>query len=213
MAVLNRAGVLGIYLRPSPKEQLRVGTLVRDASGVMTFDVDENYIRLGERDLSSAWRGKARPTTSRSHACATGTTSRRAATNLPSYFENLLPEGALLELVEKEFGTGAFDSFDVLRKLGMDLPGAILARAEAGDEPPAARMTPSAKPTAPKVIRFSLAGVQLKFSMRSVNRRLTMPGVDESGDVILKLPTTTFPGLPEAEYTALQLAKLAVSIP
>jgi len=209
MAVLNRAGVLGIFLRPSPKEQLRVGTLVRDASGVMAFEVDENYIRLGEKRpiVSLAWKG-ATDDLSIARLRNRNDKSTRGNT-LPPYFENLLPEGALLELVEKEFGTGAFDSFDVLRKLGMDLPGAILARAEAGDEAPAARMTPSAKPTAPKTIRFSLAGMQLKFSMKSVNRRLTMPGVDEGGDVILKLPTTTFPGLPEAEYTALQLAKLA----
>jgi serine/threonine-protein kinase HipA len=209
MAVLNRAGVLGIFLRPSPKEQLRVGTLVRDAAGVITFDVDENYIRLGEKRpiVSLAWKGA---TDELSIARLRNRNDKTTRGNiLPPYFENLLPEGALLELVEKEFGTGAFDSFDVLRKLGTDLPGAILARAEAGDEAPTARIAPSAKPTAPKTIRFSLAGVQLKFSMKSVNRRLTMPGVGEGGDVILKLPTTTYPGLPEAEYTALQLAQLA----
>ena len=186
-----------------------MGTLVRDATGVIIFEVDENYIRLGEKRpiVSLAWKGATDELSVARLRNRNDKTTR--GNTLPPYFENLLPEGALLELVEKEFGTGAFDSFDVLRKLGTDLPGAILTRPEAGDEAPTARTAPSAKPTAPKTIRFSLAGVQLKFSMKSVNRRLTMPAIGEGGDVILKLPTTTYPGLPEAEYTALQLAKLA----
>jgi len=209
MAVLNRAGVLGILLRPSPREQLRVGTLVRDASGVMTFEVDENYIRIGPKRpiVSLAWKGETDDISIARLRNRNDKSTR--GNNLPPYFENLLPEGALLDLVEKEFGTGAFDSFDVLRKLGADLPGTVLARAEAGDEAPTARAAPAHVPTAPKAIRFSLAGIQLKFSMKSVNRRLIMPGIGEGGDVILKLPVPTHPGLPEAEYTALQLAKLA----
>ena len=129
--------------------------------------------------------------------------------SLPPYFENLLPEGALLELVEREFGTGAFDSYDVLRRLGLDLPGAVLARAEAGDEPPRVIAASMDAPSAPNAVRFSLAGVQLKFSMKGDATRLTMPAVGEGGDLLLKLPAKQYPNLPEAEYTALQLAKLA----
>lgn len=33
---------------------------------------------------------------------------------LPPFFENLLPEGALLQLIQKEFDVGAFDNFGVL---------------------------------------------------------------------------------------------------
>ena len=209
MAVLNRAGVLGIFLRPSPGQELRVGTLIRDASGAVTFDVDETYIRLGPKRpiVSLAWHGE---TDELSIARLRNRNDKfTRGSSLPPYFENLLPEGALLDLVEKEFGTGAFDSFDVLRKLGLDLPGAVVARAEAGDEAPQVRTTPTAAPTPPNTIRFSLAGIQLKFSMKGDKRRLTMPGVGEGGDMLLKLPATAFPGLPEAEHTALQLAKLA----
>ena len=207
MAVLDRAGVLGIFLRPAPAQELRVGTLVRNASGAITFDVDETYIGLGPKrpTLSLAWRGET-DELSVSRLRNKNDKITRGPT-LPPYFENLLPEGALLDLVEKEFGTGAFDSYDVLRRLGLDLPGAVVARAEAGNEPPLApakTVPPSQKP-----IRFSLAGVQLKFSMKSNRGRLTMPGADESGDLMLKLPTAAFPALPEAEYTGLHLAKLA----
>jgi serine/threonine-protein kinase HipA len=208
MSVLNRAGVLGIFLRPASGQELRVGTLVRDASGAMTFDVDETYIGLGPKRpvVSLAWRG-ATDELSIARLRSKNDKSTRGPT-LPPYFENLLPEGALLDLVEQEFGTGAFDSYDVLRRLGLDLPGAIVARAEAGEEPPLAR-APANTGHSKKPIRFSLAGVQLKFSMKADKRRLTMPGVNEAGDVLLKLPTPSFPALPEAEYTALQLAKLA----
>ncbi len=208
--VLNRAGVLGIFLRPVPDQELRIGTLVRDASGAMTFDVDETYIGLGPKRpiVSLAWRGETDELSVRRLRNKNDKSTR--GPNLPPYFENLLPEGALLDLVEKEFGTGAFDSYDVLRRLGLDLPGAIVARAEAGDEAPLAKAAAKPVSQSQTPIRFSLAGVQLKFSMKSdKRRRLTMPGVDEGGDLLLKLPTSAYAGLPEAEYTALRLAALA----
>jgi serine/threonine-protein kinase HipA len=209
MPVLNRAGVLGIFLRPAPGQELRIGTLVRDASGAVTFDVDETYIKLGPKRpiVSLAWRGETEEISIQRLRSKNDKSSR--GSSLPPYFENLLPEGALLELVEKEFGTGAFDSYDVLRKLGLDLPGAIIARSEAGDEAPRAKPAPTEAPAAPNAIRFSIAGVQLKFSMKGDTTRLTMPAVGEGGDLLLKLPAKEYPDLPEAEYTALQLAKLA----
>jgi serine/threonine-protein kinase HipA len=123
--VLNRAGVFGIFLRPAPGQELRTGTLVRDASGALTFDVDETYIKLGPKRpiVSLAWRGEPDDISIQRLRSKNDKSSR--GSSLPPYFENLLPEGALLELVEKEFGTGAFDSYDVLRRLGLDLPGAI----------------------------------------------------------------------------------------
>lgn len=63
---------------------------------------------------------------------------------LPPFFENLLPEGALLELVRSEFGAGAFDIFDVLRRLGEDLPGAVVALQKTGAPPPRLRRKRSA---------------------------------------------------------------------
>jgi len=209
MAVANRAGVLGIFLRPSPRENLRIGTLVRDATGVVTFEVDENYIALGPTRpiVSLAWKGA---TEEQSIARLRSRNDKSTRGNyLPPYFENLLPEGALLELVAKEFGTGAYDSFDVLRKLGADLPGAVVAVAEAGQELPMAGGAPAGKKPADRPIRFSLAGIQLKFSMRYAKDRLTVPAHGEAGNVILKLATKKLAALPEAEFTALQLAKLA----
>ncbi len=44
----------------------------------------------------------------------------------PHGFPELLPEGALRELVLTEMGPGDHDEFDVLTRLGADLPGAVL---------------------------------------------------------------------------------------
>jgi serine/threonine-protein kinase HipA len=208
MPVHSRPGILGIFLRPSPDRELRIGSLVRDATGAVVFDVDEAYVNLGPARpiVSLAWRGKTEQDSvdrlrNKYDKMARGQ-------SLPAYFDNLLPEGALLDLVEKEFGTGDFDRYDVLARLGADLPGAIVARREAGVAPPEASATNvDAGRAGP--IGFSLAGVQLKFSMRDDRRRLTAPGVDEGGDLILKLPTQGFPGLVENEYTAMKLAGLA----
>jgi serine/threonine-protein kinase HipA len=202
MPVLNRAGVLGIFLRPALGRELRVGTLVRDASGAMTFNVDETYIALGPRRpiVSLAWKGETDDMSMKRLRNRNDKSSR--GPNLPPYFENLLPEGALLDLVAKEFGTGDFNSFDVLRKLGLDLPGAVVARAEAGDELPVTSVPPTPVAHSPKPIRFSLAGVQLKFSMKADKGRLTLPGVGESGDLILKLPTPAFKAPRQSRYAS-----------
>jgi serine/threonine-protein kinase HipA len=57
-------------------------------------------------------------------------------------------------------------------------------------------------------IRFSLAGVQLKFSMAH-RGSLTVPAIHGQGRFILKTPSPDYRLLPEAEWTALHLAKLA----
>lgn len=210
MAVPNRPGILGIFLRPHPDREVRVGSIVRDANGTVTFEFDEGYIGLG----------RARPIVSLSwhSAVSEADTLKRLRNrndkishgrNLPPYFDNLLPEGALMEIVEREFGTGAFDNFDVLAKLGGDLPGAIVARREAGEAPPTRTSADRTASKSQKAITFSLAGVQLKFSMHKDKRRLTMPGADDSGDLILKLPSGEFAHLVENEFTALNLARLA----
>lgn len=209
MAVVDRPGILGIFLRPYADREVRVGTLVRDATGAINFEVDDAYIRLGPARplVSLAWSGATeKDTLARLRNRGDKITQGRI---LPPYFNNLLPEGALLELVEREFGTGTFDNYDVLARLGGDLPGAIVARREAGTPPPnrSAAEAPE-EPPIEQPISFSLAGVQLKFSMHGDTHRLTAPGADESGDVILKLPSNKFPGLVETEFTSLELARL-----
>jgi serine/threonine-protein kinase HipA len=208
MRVRNKPAALGIYLRPFPDASVRVGSLYRDPEGAITFTVDQAYVALGARRpiLSLAWKGQTEdgPQGSKARLLHHGDKITQGSI-LPPYFENLLPEGALLELVQKEFGAGAFDNFDVLSRLGGDLPGAVVAEMEAGAPPPAAM------PATDGVnggIRFSLAGTQLKFSMKQNDKgALTLPMRGAAGDIILKTPSDKHEMVPEAEFTALELAR------
>lgn len=209
MQITDRAAVLGITLAPQPDAHLRVGSLVRDASGTVTFLVDDAYLALGPGRpiVSMAWQGQTEELTLRRLTAREDKIMRGGL--LPPFFQNLLPEGALRKLVEAEFGTGAFDDFDVLARLGEDLPGAIVARLEAGQAgagamPEQARARKAAVPAGS--VKFSLAGIQLKFSVLATARGVTAPGRDQHGDVILKTPSARYPYLPEAEHCGLLLA-------
>jgi serine/threonine-protein kinase HipA len=91
------------------------------------------------------------------------------------------------------------------------LPGAVVARLEAGVAPKVVKGAPDADAdvVAHPPIRFSLAGVQLKFQMMNDRGSVTLPMYDDSGDVVLKTPSKGYPLLPEAEYTAMMLAEAA----
>jgi serine/threonine-protein kinase HipA len=209
--VVNRAATMGIYLQTAPDRSLRVGTLLRDPTGGTSFVVDESYISMGpDRPVvSMAWQGPDEEKTIARLVDRKGKFMQSGL--LPPFFQNLLPEGALRELVDREFGVGRFDEFDVLARLGSDLPGAIVARVESGT---AGGISPDPRPRipigiSPGNIKFSLAGVQLKFSVLKTDKGVTVPGRDIHGGVILKVPTAQYPLLPEAEYTGLELARLA----
>jgi serine/threonine-protein kinase HipA len=208
MRIVERAAVIGIYLVPAPDRELRIGTLIRDNVGIVTFVVDDGYIAMGPRRplVSLAWQGRSDEETV-ARLTNRGDKIMRGGL-LPPFFENLLPEGALRELVAKEFGAGAFDNFDVLARLGQDLPGAVVARWEAGNMAPATTGADSEDVAiASQFIRFSLAGVQLKFSMTMKHGSLTIPAMDSEGEIILKTPARLYDRVPEAEYTALKLAE------
>lgn len=211
MLIIDRAAVLGIYLAPTPQETVRVGSLVRDAGGVVTFTADDNYLAMGAGRpiLSMAWRGADEDDTIRRLVAREDKVMRSGL--LPPYFSGLLPEGALRELVETEFGTGAFDDLDVLARLGEDLPGAVVARLEAGQaggpQAAAKRGTGTKTLVQPGGVKFSLAGIQLKFSMLETDRGVTAPWRDQHGDIILKVPSERHPSLVEAEYAGLELAR------
>src|SRR5699024_9605799 len=133
---------------------------------------------------------------------------------------NLLPEGALQTFIAQQFRTHPDNEFELLQRLGRDLPGALVAEpARSGDVPwalfgvSAAEVAkPSATPQAEH--GFSLAGVQMKFSMREQARRFTLAGRDALGGWIVKTPSTVHSDVPLNEYTAMQLAALAgVDVP
>ncbi|WP_428263156.1 type II toxin-antitoxin system HipA family toxin [Haliangium sp.] len=130
--------------------------------------------------------------------------------NLPPFFSNLLPEGTLRRLVARDAGVNEAREFYLLAHLGDDLPGAVRALPLTElDRADIALSTPDHDADAALGLRFSLAGMQLKFSMLRRGRGLTLPAHGQGGDWIVKLPDSRIPDVPEIEYATMQWARAA----
>lgn len=97
--------------------------------------------------------------------------------------------------------------------MGHDLPGAITIRAENIDKNQfvEAEKTGNSESDVESqtLLRFSLAGVQLKFSAIAESRGgLTIPAQGVGGSWIVKLPSREFEGVPENEYSMMTIARL-----
>ncbi len=133
---------------------------------------------------------------------------------------NLLPEGALRDYLAQALKTHTDNEFELFAHLGQDLPGALIATAITPDDIPEYVLDDTAKASAIKSPaqgekkRFSLAGVQMKFSMREKDGRYQIAESGALGDWIIKTPSTTHKHVPLNEFTAMSLAELAgVTIP
>ncbi len=142
------------------------------------------------------------------------TDHRPVQTKLHPFFSNLLPEGHLREHLSERAGVNTEREFFLLWVLGQDLPGAITVRAADGDSlPPLSENVRLSRhrAAAQDLLRFSLAGVQLKFSAvtdSQDNKGLTIPAHGVGGDWIVKLPSGRFEGVPENEYAMMTIARL-----
>lgn len=182
-------------------EDLPVGTLRRERGEQWVFRTLEAYRRtyprpvLGqifEDDLEREWRRRVR---------------------LPPFFSNLLPEGPLRSFLAQEVGVPPEREGFLLAHLGQDLPGAVIAEWEEGEElieGPAkvnGGKPGSSEDGAP--LKFSLAGVQLKLSALQEERGLTVPASGQGGDWIVKLPLPAHAALPSVEWSMLEWADRA----
>jgi serine/threonine-protein kinase HipA len=207
------AAILAVHLLDGERGLVKAGMLARDVDGSVNFTVAETYLRDPARPiLSLGWYDPQSDERTRDRLAA-----RRDKIGLygtvPPWFAGLLPEGALRELVLTEMGPGDHDEFDVLTRLGADLPGAVLITPET-EVPATAGPLKLANadglriPEPQGVVKFSLAGVQLKFAANSDGDRMTLPGAAEPRRCIIKVASERFAGLPEAEYGAMELARL-----
>ncbi|KAF1051087.1 MAG: Serine/threonine-protein kinase toxin HipA [Stenotrophomonas maltophilia] len=127
---------------------------------------------------------------------------------------NLLPEGALRELLAQRLKIDQMNEFPLMVHLGADLPGALVAAPVPAAEVPdyafgdRGRLDRIAIDVVDRVAHFSLAGVQMKFSMHSRDGRYIMGDSNEPGDWIIKTPSTRHPFVPANEYTCMSLAQL-----
>jgi serine/threonine-protein kinase HipA len=136
------------------------------------------------------------------------------------FFSNLLPEGHLRSYLAEKAQVNPEREFFLLWALGRDLPGAITIRPADGEAwPPNASDEESEELQEQKplenVLRFSLAGVQLKFSaVQEASGGLTIPASGVGGSWIVKLPSREFEAVPENEFSMMVLAqKVGMDVP
>ncbi len=141
-------------------------------------------------------------------------------TRVPPFFANLLPEGPLRDYLAKQAGVNEKREFFLLWVLGQDLPGALTIRpAEGGAMPPRSdkELDEGRNKRRSNVLRFSLAGVQLKFSAvknDGKNGGLTIPAEGVGGSWIVKLPSERYATVPENEFAMMTLAgQLGMDVP
>ncbi|SES80967.1 type II toxin-antitoxin system HipA family toxin [Thorsellia anophelis] len=131
-------------------------------------------------------------------------------TQLMPFFSNLLPEDTLRSYLANRAGVNLQQEFFLLWVLGQDLPGAITVESADGEALPSGvfpKNQETLKHDAP--MRFSLAGVQLKFSaIQFPKGGLTIPATGQGGSWIVKLPSSRFDLVPENEYSMMKLAQL-----
>ena len=128
---------------------------------------------------------------------------------------NLLPEGSLRQLIAQRLKVHVDNEFQILSYLGADLPGAIVVTPVTPEQVPIQLLAIHANTRAlalepqEQENKFSLAGVQMKFSMKETDGRYNLSKDDVLGDWIVKTPSTQHQFVPQNEYTAMRLAEVA----
>jgi serine/threonine-protein kinase HipA len=191
---------------------IKVGVLTRLPDSRTLFSFDKNYIS----DIN-------RPILSQSYFSADGTLltdTRSYNSKIPPFFSNLLPEGHLREYLAALGSIKPNNEFDLLKLLGEDLPGAVIVRPTSKStsyikKNNNKKETPRSDKVKEQILRFSLAGVQLKFSaLMERQGGLTIPASGIGGDWIIKLPSPTHDNVPENEYAMMHMAsEVGIPIP
>ena len=131
-------------------------------------------------------------------------------TKLTPFFSNLLPEETMRHYLAERAGVNPAREFFLLWVLGQDLAGAITVEPADGEAlPPNVHQDIDDETKIDVPMRFSLAGVQLKFSaVQQTNGGLTIPATGQGGSWIVKLPSSRFDAVPENEYSMMELARM-----
>jgi serine/threonine-protein kinase HipA len=190
-----------------------IGVITRLAGDRQLFAFEQDYIDDPQR-----------PTLSLSFKGSTGglvTNFRPVGRRVPVFFSNLLPEGHLRDYLAKRADVNPDREFFLLAVLGADLPGALIVEPLEGDKQSSKPQNARDDDThddgrgGEEPLRFSLAGVQLKFSaVMEASGGLTIPAGGLGGSWIVKLPSARFKSVPENEFAMLELARRSgISVP
>jgi serine/threonine-protein kinase HipA len=191
----------------------QIGVINRLAGDRQFFAFEQDYIDDPQR-----------PTLSLSFKGSTGglvTNFRPVGRRVPVFFSNLLPEGHLRDYLAKRADVNPEREFFLLAVLGADLPGALIVAPLEDHEQPSGPHhghdddSPDGDRGGEDPLRFSLAGVQLKFSaVMEASGGLTIPAGGMGGSWIVKLPSARFVAVPENEFAMLELARrVGIAVP
>lgn len=201
MAVRN----LSLYLNDYYVGML---TMLLDGRSVLSFD--KTYLEDLERPtLSLAFKNALSQVQARDIVSHSG--------KLSPFFSNLLPEGKLRTYLARKAGVRETQEFPLLVALSDDLPGAVFLHADEDSSAPSSEAPVEGESPEQKVegqLRFSLAGVQLKFSGDLIDSKIVIPAHGVGGHWIVKLPSPGYSHLNELEYSMLRLAsEIGIEVP
>jgi serine/threonine-protein kinase HipA len=140
---------------------------------------------------------------------------------LPPVLSNLLPEGALRQWMAQALKVHQDNEFPLMAHMGRSLPGGLIASPIVAGQLPVWALDHREQVEAIQIDvatqqnKFSLAGVQMKFSsVRNKDGRFNI-GTDANDDSwIIKIPSTVHPFVPFNEFSAMRLAEaVGVDIP
>lgn len=140
---------------------------------------------------------------------------------LPPVLSNLLPEGALRHWMAQSLKVHEDNEFPLMAHMGRSLPGSLIASPIIAGQLPVWALDHHEQVEAIQIDvatqqnKFSLAGVQMKFSsVRNKDGRFNI-GTDANDDSwIIKTPSTVHQFVPFNEFSAMRLAEaVGVDIP
>ena len=200
---MTKPHTLGVYLHST-----LVATLTDIGHDRSLFAFTENYIDDAQRaTLSLSFRDAMGALMSE---------PKNTQTQLTPFFSNLLPEGPMRTYLAKRANVHSGREFFLLWVLGQDLPGALTIKPLEGEALPTGLADgDDQSPPGEGPMRFSLAGVQLKFSAtQAASGGLTIPASGMGGSWIIKLPSSQYPLVPENEFAMMTLArKIGIDVP
>lgn len=192
--------------------ELLIGYLTHYPDEKTVFIVDEGYVEYGEHrpmlSLSLSRPGDEETT----RALLSDDRHKSASVKAPPFFSNLLPEGGLRKRIAQRLKVHEDREFMLLSALGGDLPGAvILTTVDTPDHLKRRRRGAAVAPTADDLqeLKFSLGGMQMKFSMLRQGERFTLAGGKKLGNYIVKPPANDFEALPMIEAATMETARAA----
>lgn len=129
----------------------------------------------------------------------------------PCWFSHLLPQGALRRAITRALGVtedaATSAEFALYEFLGADLPGAVLLEPTKDAASRRSRKHPLVAVGERFPWRSSLAGMQLKMSVRKRERGIVLPVVGAAGNTIAKFHSPDFKDLPRVEHATMSWAR------